>query len=291
MSILVTGASGQLGTDVCKELEKRNIKYIGTDKTQTQAPCLIDITDAKAVHEFIAEKKPQSIIHCAAYTAVDKAEDEPELCFKVNADGTKNLANACNEVDAEMIYISTDYVFDGKGDTPYETDAVKAPLSVYGKSKAVGEDIVKELLEKHYIVRISGVFGEYGNNFVKTMLSLAKTREEINVVNDQIGSPTYTSDLAVLLCDIALSNKYGTYHATNEGFCSWAEFASEIMKLSGSNCKINPIPTEMYPTKAVRPKNFRLSKESLDKAGFNRLPNWLNALERHLKKVLKSNDL
>jgi len=232
----------------------------------------------------MADKKPQCVIHCAAYTAVDKAEDEPELCFMVNAEGTENIAKECKATGAEMIYISTDYVFSGEGDEPYETDAVKSPVSVYGKSKLAGEEAVLKHLEKYYIVRISWVFGEFGNNFVKTMLKLAETRDELNVVNDQIGSPTYTPDLAKLLCDMALSGKYGTYHTTNEGFCSWAEFAKEIMKQTKSNCKINPIPTEQYPTKATRPKNSRLSKKSLDNAGFIRLPDWQDALERYLCK-------
>jgi len=248
--ILVTGAAGQLGTDVISELNKRNIEYIGIDKitkAEEPSPCfIIDITDEKAVHDFIADKKPQCVIHCAAYTAVDKAEDESEICFKVNAEGTENIAKACKEIDAEMIYISTDYVFSGEGDEPYETDAVKAPLSVYGKSKLAGEEAVLKHLDKSYIVRISWVFGKTGNNFVKTMMKLAdkscqeKTARcvapsvecphdkscqenrpsDINVVCDQVGSPTYTPDLAVLLCDMALLGKYGIYHATNEGFCS-----------------------------------------------------------------------
>ena len=276
MSILVTGAAGQLGTDVITELKKRSIECSGIDINE------LDITDETAVNAFITEKKPRCVIHCAAYTAVDKAEDEPELCFKVNADGTENLAKACKEIDTEMIYISTDYVFNGSGDAPYETDSDKAPVSIYGKSKNAGEEAVINHLDKYYIVRISWVFGKAGNNFVKTMLKLAETRDELNVVGDQIGSPAYTEDLAELLCDIALSGKYGIYHATNEGFCSWASFAEEIMKQSESACKINPIPSEQYPTKAVRPKNSRLSKESLDKAGFSRLPVWQDALKRYL---------
>ncbi|MCL2819426.1 MAG: dTDP-4-dehydrorhamnose reductase [Oscillospiraceae bacterium] len=275
--ILVTGAAGQLGADIVSELKKRDIKYIGIDIAD------LDITDNKAVDAYIKEKKPECIIHSAAYTAVDKAEDEPELCFKVNAEGAGNIAKACKEIDAEMIYISTDYVFDGDGDKPYETDAVKAPVSVYGKSKLMGEEAVSSELYKYYIVRISWVFGKHGNNFVKTMQRLSGTNDKLNVVSDQIGSPTYTTDLAVLLCDMVLSGKYGEYHATNEGYCSWAEFADEIMLQSGSECKINPIPSEQYPTKAVRPKNSRLSKVSLDKASFSRLPEWQDALKRYLK--------
>ena len=281
MSILVTGAAGQLGTDVVAELKKRNIEHTGIDIVD------LDITDPDAVQEYIKKNKPQAVIHCAAYTAVDKAEDEPDLCFMVNAKGTENIAKACKEIDVEMIHISTDYVFDGKGDKPYEADAIKAPISVYGKSKLAAEEAVLKHLDKYYIVRISWVFGHTGNNFVKTMLRLAETKDELNVVSDQIGSPTYTPDLAVLLCDMAQASeksaeRYGTYHATNEGFCSWAEFATEIMKQSGRVCKINPIPTEQYPTKATRPKNSRLSKASLDNAGLARLPTWQDALRRFL---------
>jgi len=330
MRILVTGAAGQLGTDVMAELEKRRVNAIDGDKTGSRSPCTgtvnlspcpgspcppchvgidiaeLDITDADAVDTYLTTHRPQCVIHCAAYTAVDKAEDEPELCFRVNAEGTENLARACKKIDAEMIYISTDYVFDGKGNIPYETDSPRAPVSTYGKSKSAGEEAVIKHLDKFYIVRVSWVFGKHGSNFVKTMLRLTECGDgpsasqtnhppppasetnrprppaSLNVVGDQVGSPTYTLDLAVLLCDMALSGKYGTYHATNEGFCSWAEFAEEIMSLSNSACKINPIPTEQYPTKATRPKNSRLSKSSLDNAGFNRLPEWQDALRRFL---------
>lgn len=277
--ILVTGAAGQLGCDVTAELQKRKIDHIGIDIAD------FDITDSDAVFDCANEIKPKSVIHCAAYTAVDKAEDEPELSYSVNAVGTENIAKACSKIGAEMLYISTDYVFDGKGNSPYETDAVKAPVSTYGKGKLAGEEaVLKHLPDKHYIVRISWVFGKNGNNFVKTMLRLAETRDELNVVSDQIGSPTYTPDLAKLLCDMALSEKYGIYHATNEGYCSWAEFAEEIMRLSGSKCRINHIPTEQYPTKAVRPKNSRMSKRSMDEAGFKRLPTWQDALGRYIVK-------
>jgi len=274
--ILVTGAAGQLGRDVVLELQRRAIKCLPVDIKE------LDITDGKSVFAFINSHKPDSVIHCAAYTAVDAAEDNAELCMSVNAAGTENLAAACKKTDTEMIYISTDYVFDGSGGVPYEIHSPKGPLSIYGKSKLAGEEAVLQNLEKHYIVRISWVFGQNGNNFVKTMLRLAETKSELNVVSDQIGSPTYTVDLACLLCDMALSKKYGVYHATNEGYCSWAEFAEEIMRLSGSACKINHITTEQYPTKAARPKNSRLSKISLDQAGFARLPSWQDALRRFL---------
>jgi dTDP-4-dehydrorhamnose reductase len=276
LKVLLTGAKGMLGTDVAKRLNELKIDFIGIDIDE------LDITDESAVHAFISDYKPNAIIHCAAYTAVDKAEDEPELCMKVNAIGTENLARACREINAAMLYISTDYVFNGEGEMPYETYSPKAPLSVYGKSKLAGEEAVLRHLDKHYIVRVSWVFGQSGNNFVKTMLRLAETKDEINVVGDQIGSPTYTVDLAVLLCDMIVSEKYGVYHATNEGFCSWAEFAEKIMKASESSCKVNPITTEQYPTKAVRPKNSRMSKNSLDEAGFERLPVWAEALKRYL---------
>ena len=277
--ILVTGAMGQLGSDVIIELNQRGIDNIGIDIAE------LDITDANAVREYLKHRKPKSVIHCAAYTAVDKAEDEPELCMRVNADGTENIARVCSEIDAEMTYISTDYVFSGEGDKPYETDDSTRPLQVYGKSKLAGEEAVLLYLNKHYIVRTSWVFGKNGSNFVRTMLKLAETRAEISVVNDQIGSPTYTPDLATLICDIALTGKYGVYHATNEGFCSWAEFAEEIIRLNGNQCRTNHIPTEMYPTKAVRPKNSRLSKASLDREGFERLPDWRDALVRYLERL------
>ena len=282
MSILVTGAAGQLGTDVMAELKKRGITRTGIDVTAGDDIEILDITDIKAVYDHIKNIKPKSVIHCAAYTAVDKAEDEPELCFRINAEGTENIAKACFENDAEMIYISTDYVLEGNGDKPYETDAERNPLSIYGKSKLAGEIAVTGHLDKFYIVRISWFFGHNGGNFVKTMLKLSEERDELNVVDDQFGSPTYSIDLAGLLCDMILSEKYGIYHATNEGYCSWAEFAAEIMRRSGSKCKINPIPTELYPTKAIRPKNSRLSKKSLETAGFNLLPPWQDALERYL---------
>jgi len=278
LKVLLTGAKGMLGTDVAKRLETLGIDFRGVDIDE------LDISDDAVVSEFIAGYKPSAVIHCAAYTAVDKAENEPDLCMQVNANGTENIARACCEAGAKMLYISTDYVFDGKGEMSYEINAPKAPLSVYGKSKLAGEEAVLRHLKKYYIVRISWVFGQYGNNFVKTMLRLAETKDEINVVGDQIGSPTYTADLSILLCDMIMSEKYGVYHATNEGFCSWAELAREIMQINGNACRIKSITTEQYPTKAVRPKNSRLSKISLDEAGFARLPEWKNALKRYLNK-------
>lgn len=274
--ILVTGVNGQLGFDVVKELNRRNIECLGIDKTE------LDITDNEAVNQYISKLKPKCVIHCAAYTAVDRAEDEEEICRKVNVYGTENIAKACKNVDAKMIYISTDYVFDGQGEKPFGVDGNIKPLSIYGETKYAGELKVKEIVNKYFIVRISWVFGFNGNNFVKTMLRLGKEKESLNVVCDQIGSPTYTFDLAPLLCDMAVSEKYGVYHATNEGVCSWAEFAAEIMKQAKLSCKINPILTSEYPTKAVRPLNSRLSKKSIVDNGFNLLPSWRDALDRYL---------
>ena len=274
--ILVTGVNGQLGYDVVKELNKRNIDCLGIDKDE------LDITDYKAVNEYITKLKPECVVHCAAYTAVDRAEDEEETCRKVNVYGTENIAKACKEIDSKLIYISTDYVFDGKGNEPFEIDGHIEPHSVYGKTKYEGELKVQEILDKYFIVRISWVFGINGNNFIKTMLRLGKEKESINVVCDQIGSPTYTADLAPLLCNMAMSDKYGVYHATNEGFCSWAEFAEEIMKKVGLDCQINYIHTSEYPSKAVRPFNSRMSKKSLLENGFDLLPCWKDALEGYI---------
>ena len=277
--ILVTGVNGQLGHDVVKVLNERNIECLGIGRKE------LDITDAEAVNKYITKLKPDCVVHCAAYTAVDKAEDDIEACTKVNVYGTENIAKACKDVDAKMIYISTDYVFDGCGDEPFEINGEINPHSVYGKTKYEGELKVKKYLEKYFIVRISWVFGVNGNNFVKTMIRLGKEKENLNVVCDQIGSPTYTADLAPILCDMAISNKYGIYHATNEGYCSWAEFAQEIMNQYGLKCKINPIPTSEYPTKATRPFNSRMSKQSLNNNGFSLLPNWKDSLKKYLEEI------
>ena len=285
MKILVTGIKGQLGYDCVKELSKRGYtEVLGIDIDD------LDITDEQKVHEFINDYKPNIVMHNAAYTSVDKAEQNPEICYKVNALGTKYIAEACKEVNATMVYISTDYVFSGKGENFYEVNDKKEGLSVYGKTKSEGEDFVLNTLTKYFVVRISWVFGINGNNFIKTMLKLAGLgKTELNVVSDQIGSPTYTADLAVLLCDMIETDKYGIYHATNEGICSWYEFAKKIFELSNINMKVNPITTDEYrklvPNQAARPLNSRLSKKSLDKAKFNRLPNWENALERYLKEM------
>lgn len=279
MKVLVTGIKGQLGCDVMKELQLRNITVQGTDIGD------FDITDYEATKKYITAYEPNVVIHCAAYTAVDKAEDDEAQCEKVNVMGTENIAKVCNILDAKMVYISTDYVFPGLGNYAYEADAEKGPKSVYGKTKLAGERVVQAALEKYFILRISWVFGKNGNNFVKTMLRLGKERKELNVVCDQIGSPTYTADLAPLLCDMIETERYGVYHATNEGFCSWAEFAQEIFRQAGYDIKVNAITSDQYPAKAKRPFNSRLSKESLDQAGFRRLPTWQSALQRYLAEI------
>ena len=275
--ILVTGANGQLGHDVVRELNRRNIENIGLLRSD------LDITDFLKVDEYISSKMPEAVIHCAAYTAVDKAEDEEELCYTTNVTATENIAKACKANDIKMMYISTDYVFPGDGQNEYETEDKTGPLGVYGKTKLEGENKVKELLDKYFIIRISWVFGEHGNNFVKTMLKIGRDRASVNVVSDQIGSPTYTADLAILLCGMIQTEKYGIYHATNEGYCSWAEFAEEIFRLAGYNAQVNHIKTEEYPTKATRPKTSRLSKQSLDNNGFIRLPDWKAALKNYIE--------
>ena len=274
--VLITGILGQLGYDLSKELTKRGVEFI--------APSLeeLELTTEAGAKNFILDKKPDVVAHCAAYTAVDKAESEAELALTVNGFGTRWVAEACRDIGAKMIYISTDYVFGGDGHTPYEINDEKKPVNIYGRSKLLGEDAVSAIVEKHFIVRTSWVFGINGHNFIKTMLKLAETKNHLRVVNDQIGSPTYTVDLAKLLADMAATEKYGTYHATNEGFCSWSDFAREIFEQAGLEVEVEGIPTLEYPTPARRPFNSRLSKKSLDDAGFQRLPEWQDALKRYL---------
>lgn len=279
MRILVTGASGQLGYDVERELERRGIEHLGTSSRE------LDITDREAVERLMQSYRPDAVIHCAAYTKVDLAEDEPERCWAVNADGTRNMAAACRKTGAKLLYISTDYVFPGAGERSYETGDPTGPVNTYGRSKLAGELAVQSLLEKYFIVRISWVFGKNGNNFVKTMLRLAETKADLSVVCDQIGSPTYTADLAPLLCDMVQTERYGVYHATNEGTCAWSEFAEAIFELAGRQVVVHPIPTSAYPTRAVRPLNSRMSKERLRDNGFQELPEWKNALARYLKEI------
>lgn len=290
MKILVTGVKGQLGYDVVNELEKRGHEAIGVDIDE------MDITDKVSVDKVINEIGPDGVIHCAAWTAVDLAEDEENVpkVRKVNADGTKNIAQACKNLDIKMIYISTDYVFNGQGTNFWEPDEEDfAPLNVYGQTKYEGECAVKENLEKYFIVRIAWVFGKNGKNFIKTMLNLGKTHNKITVVNDQIGSPTYTFDLARLLVDMVETERYGIYHATNEGTCSWYDFACEIFKQAVEigryeykNVEVVPVTSAEYPaSKAKRPFNSRMSKDKLSEMGFERLPKWQDALNRYLKEI------
>lgn len=279
MKVLVTGVTGQLGYDVAAELTRRGIEHMGVGSKE------MDLTNAKQVEEVIRAYHPDVIIHCAAYTAVDKAEDEYDKCMAVNTDGTLAIAKAAKDINAKMVYISTDYVFSGEGNLPFAVDVEKGPVNMYGLTKLLGEQAVQMLLQKYFIIRISWVFGKNGNNFIKTMLRLGKERKELNVVADQWGSPTYTADLAPLICDMIETEKYGVYHATNEGVTCWAAFAAAIFKEAGISCEVHPIPTEAYPTPALRPKNSRLSKKSLDMAGFQRLPDWRNALKRYLIEI------
>lgn len=275
MKVLVTGANGQLGWDVVKELQKQNIECYGTTRKD------FDIIDFEETEKFITNYMPNAVIHCAAYTAVDKAEDEQGLCYLVNASATENIAEICKKINAKMLYISTDYVFDGTKIGFYEVDDKPNPINVYGKTKLLGEQAVQRILDKYFIVRISWVFGEHGNNFVKTMLRLGKKRKELNVVADQYGSPTYTVDLAPLLVEMIQTEKYGIYHATNEGVCSWAEFAEEIFKIAGMDVKVNYITTAEYPTRAKRPMNSRLSKEKLIEKSYFKLPIYIEALRQY----------
>jgi len=279
MKVLVTGVKGQLGYDVVNELEARGHEAVGVDIQE------MDITDAQSVDKVISAAAPDAVIHCAAYTAVDAAEDNVELCRKVNAEGPQNIANVCKKLDIKMIYISTDYVFGGQGEKPWEPDEERDPQSVYGQTKYEGELAVQNTLDKYFIVRIAWVFGINGKNFVKTMLNLGKTRDKLTVVCDQFGSPTYTYDLAKLLVDMVQTDKYGVYHATNEGFCNWYEFACEIFKQAGVEIEVAPVTSDQYPTKAIRPANSRMSKEKLTENGFDRLPPWQDALARYLKEL------
>ena len=281
MRILVTGVKGQLGHDVVNEMVKRGLEPVGVDLEE------MDITDAGACRKVITESKVDAVIHCAAYTAVDAAEDNVDVCRKVNADGTRNIAEVCRDLDIKMMYISTDYVFDGQGTRPWEPDDERHPLNVNGQTKYEGELAVEELVKKFFIVRIAWVFGVNGKNFIKTMLRIGKERGAATVVDDQIGSPTYTYDLARLLVDMIQTEKYGRYHATNEGLCSWYEFACEIFRQAGMDeVKVTPVPTSGYPaSKAKRPMNSRISKEKLTENGFERLPDWKDAVGRYLKEI------
>lgn len=294
MKVLVTGTSGQLGFDVMEELARRGHSGVGADRADSEAEfehVVLDITDKEAVTRVITEVKPDAVVHCAAWTNVDAAEDPANLraVRAVNVDGTENLAKACREVGAKMVYISTDYVFDGSGERPWEPDDKNyAPINVYGQSKLDGELKVAENLEKYFIVRIAWVFGRNGKNFVKTMMEVGVGRDMVKVVDDQIGTPTYTVDLARLLVDMIETEKYGYYHATNEGgYISWADFTEEIYKQAEMNTKVERVSTAEYEkiagrTVAKRPFNSRLDKSKLVKAGFTPLPTWQDALSRYL---------
>ena len=279
MRIVVTGVNGQLGYDVVRELNKRKYTEVfGIDINE------LDLTNQNAVKAYMSNIKPDAIIHCAAYTAVDNAEDNSDLCYDVNVSGTKYLVESAKDLNSKFVYISTDYVFSGEKDTEYLVNDVPEPKSVYGKTKYLGE--VETLkYKKHFIIRISWVFGKNGNNFIKTMIRLGKEREVLNIVSDQIGSPTYTYDLSKLIVDMIETDKYGIYHATNEGICNWFEFAQKIFEYSNIDVKLNPIPTDKYPTKAKRPKNSTMSKKNLVDNGFELLPPWQDALKRYLKEI------
>ena len=281
MRVLVTGVKGQLGHDVMNELAGRGIQAVGVDVEE------MDITVAAACEKVIKEAGVDAVIHCAAYTAVDAAEDNEAVCRKVNADGTRNIAKVCHDLDIKMMYISTDYVFDGQGTRPWEPDDERNPLNVYGQTKYEGELAVEELVKKFFTVRIAWVFGVNGKNFIKTMLRLGEERGAVSVVDDQVGSPTYTYDLARLLVDMIQTDKYGRYHATNEGLCSWYEFACEIFKQAGMDqVKVTPVTSDKFPAKAKRPSNSRMDKDKLTENGFEKMPAWQDALGRYLKEIM-----
>ncbi len=280
MKILVTGAAGQLGWDICKRLDELHMENKGVDIAD------FDLTDEAAVLAAVRAYSPTHVAHCAAYTAVDKAEDERELCTQVNVGGTKHIARACAETGAEMMYFSTDYVFDGFSKTaPWEVDDEKKPQCHYGMTKYLGELAIQKALEQHYILRISWVFGKNGANFVKTMLRLGGERNELNVVDDQHGAPTYTRDVAALACAMLQSGKYGVYHAPNMGETTWYGFAREIFDRAGLPVRVNPVTSAEYPAKAKRPLNSRLSVKTLDEAGFARLPHYSDALCRYFEEM------
>lgn len=282
MKVLVTGVKGQLGYDVVNELTKRGHEAVGVDIAE------MDITDGASVKRVMGEVKPDAVVHCAAWTAVDAAEDNEDKVRLVNAVGTENIAKECKALKCKLIYISTDYVFDGKGDKPWQPDCKDyKPLNIYGQTKLEGELAVSDNVEKYFIVRIAWVFGVNGKNFIKTMLNVGKTHDTVRVVNDQIGTPTYTYDLARLLVDMAESEKYGYYHATNEGgFISWYDFTKEIYKQAGYTTQVIPVTTAEYGlSKAARPFNSRLDKSKLQENGFKPLPTWQDALSRYLKEI------
>lgn len=276
---MVTGVNGQLGHDVMMQLKEMDYDVVAPSRDE------FDLTNKSQVKNYIMKEKPDVIIHCAAYTAVDKAEEEKDLCYTVNVEGTRSVAEAAKEINARVVYLSTDYVFAGLGQEPHAEEDETNPVNYYGYTKEQGEKIVRGLVDRYFIVRTSWVYGLNGNNFVKTMLKLAETRNEINVVSDQIGAPTYTNDLAQFIINLLQTNNYGTYHGVNEGFCSWNEFAESIFEKSGISMIVNPISTEDYPTKANRPLNSRLSKENTNKAGLDRMPHWEDAITRFIEEL------
>ncbi|XZF75624.1 dTDP-4-dehydrorhamnose reductase [Bacillus sp. AL-1R] len=285
MKVLVTGYGGQLGYDVVKECKRHGLVVKGIGRKE------LDITEKESVSSIIDSFKPDVIVHCAAYTAVDKAEDDKENCWNVNVEGTSYLVEAAKKHHSKFIYISTDYVFNGTGESPFNEDDQPDPIGYYGLTKYEGERVVQSCIENYFIVRISWVFGINGNNFIKTMLKLSETRNELKIVGDQIGSPTYTVDLARFIIDLMKSDQFGIYHATNEGFTSWADFAKEIFKQTDRKTFVKSIASEDYPTRATRPKNSRLSKQKLVDNGFQSLPSWQDALARYLVQLNKRDEV
>lgn len=279
MRVLVTGCTGQLGYDVLREGKNLGLDIFGINTKD------VDITDKQRVQQHIKSLKPHVIIHCAAYTAVDRAEEDKINCYDVNVNGTRNIVEVAKEIDAKVVYMSTDYVFDGQNERPYGETENANPIGYYGMTKFEGEKIVQSLLNKMFIVRISWVFGINGNNFIKTMLTLSESKDELNVVGDQFGSPTYTVDLSRFLMNLIKTDYYGIYHASNEGYCSWAELAKEIFKQSEKKTIVKSITSDQYPTKVVRPKNSRMSKQKIYDCGFEKFPSWEDALERFLSEL------
>ena len=280
MKGLVTGIRGQLGYDVMKVLKARGIEGIGVNSDD------MDITSAAAVDKVIDETHPDAVIHCAAWTAVDAAEDNVDAARAVNVDGTANIARACARTGAKLMYFSTDYVFDGEGTTPWKPEDKTNPVSVYGQSKLDGENAVRELIpDRHFIIRLQWVYGINGKNFVKTMLKLAETHDHLTVVSDQVGGPSYTPDIARLAVDMIVTDEYGTYHAANTGYCSWYEFAKAIFKEAGKTVDVEPVSSDQYPAKAKRPHNSRLDTSKLTEHGFEQLPPWQDALSRFIKEL------
>ena len=279
MRVLVTGYAGQLGFDTVRLLEQRGIECRGVDVQD------FDLTDGQAVRDYVRTYRPTAIVHCAAYTNVDRAESQPEICAAVNGMGTVNIVRAALSVGAKVVFISTDYVFPGTGDKPWKINDAYGPRNVYGMSKVQGEDAVRSLMTRYFILRTSWVFGKNGHNFVRTMIRLGKEKKEIRVVDDQIGSPTYTRDLARVICDMLPTEKYGIYHVRNEGFISWFQFAKMIMEKTGLPCRVLPVSSSEYPTPAKRPLNSRLDGSRLAEAGFEPMPTVESALDRYLDEI------